>query len=151
MKKSTLGLVIVLVILGGLIAVFTISGNTLLEFPPNVKLYEKNLSESEVKEGRTTILTVVARNDEDKDTVSNVLVKLSVIEGANSNEHLKFPESIDLTNTLTPGQVSETKHIQIQALKVSGTETKFKMKIELFANNKKTDEYPFDIKIIPNN
>lgn len=149
MKKQWI-FVIVLVILASLVAVFTMSGNAFLEFPHNVKLYQKDLSEPEIKDGRTTILTIVARNNEDKDTVTDIVAKLSVIEGANANEHLRFTESTDLASTLLPGQVSETKHIQIQALKVSGTETRFKMKAELFVDNKKTDEYLFDIKIIPN-
>ena len=134
----------------GLLVIIAVIGNNILKSPLDVKFFEKSLSESQVKEGKTTVLTVVARNNEDKNTVSNVSAKLSVVDGANADESLKFVESTKLADILSPGQPSETNHIQIQALKVSGTETKFKMKVELFVNDVKTDEYLFDITIVPN-
>lgn len=134
----------------GLLVIIAVIGNSVLKAPLDVKFFEKSLTESQVKEGKTTILTLVARNNDDKKTVSNVSAKLTVVEGANANEDLKFVESTKLADMLSPGQPSESNHIQIQALKVSGTETKFKMKVELFVNDEKTDEYLFDITIVPN-
>lgn len=145
--------VIIIVIFGGYAIVDPVGFDKLFpEPPPNVAFFPiPTLSESDVKEGRTTILSVVARNNENQETVTNIVVKLSVIKGENSEEHLVFNEITKISDSLTAGDVSDTKDISIRAIKLSGEDTKFRMKLELIVNGISTKTHEFDIKIVPNN
>ena len=123
----------------------------LLDPPPDVVFFPiPTLSETDVKEGRTTILSIIVRNNENTDTVTNIVAKLSVIEGGNPEEHLEFDKLTKLSNSLYPGDVSNSKNISIKAKKLSGEETKFRMQVELLVNQIPTKTHEFDIKIVPN-
>ena len=121
------------------------------EPPPDVNFYNGPiLSNTDVKKGMSTILTVTARNNEGQNTVSNVVAKLSVIDGSNPEEHLQYKEITNLSEKITPGDVSDTKNISIRAIKVSGEYTKFRMMVEILVDGVRTDKHEFDVKIIPN-
>jgi len=150
------GLVLIFVIIGGgLFAYSFVDPEGFEELfpkpPPKVNFHEiPKLTESDVKKDRTTILSVTVRNNENKETVSNVVAKLSVIEGSHPEEHLEFKEITPLSDTITPGDVSDTKKIPIRAIKISGQETKFRMVVEILVDGIQTDKHEFDVKIIPN-
>lgn len=149
-----LGIALAIIVVVGLFAFSQFYPEDFAEMfpPPPPAVYFFNgpdLSDSIITVGTSEILTVVARNNEDIDTVSNVVVKLSVIEGENYEEHLKFDEITTLSDAITPGDVSPEKNISITGLKVSGKQSEFTMIAEILVDGVTTDDYEFDIVVVP--
>ena len=120
------------------------------EPPPKVIFLETpNPREHDIKVGTSTIISVVVRNMEIETTVENVFAKLSVVRGENWEEHLEFNELTKLSDKITPKDVSESKNISIKAIKLSGENTPFGMRIEILVDGVSTKQHDFDIKIIP--
>lgn len=114
---------------------------------PEVRFFETpSLSETKIPVNFSTILSVTARNYDSED-VSNVEARLSVIEGGNWEEHLSFNSATKLASSLSPGETTEKINIHIKAKKLSGTETPFKLQLEIFVDGESTDKHVFDLKI----
>lgn len=119
----------------------------LFQDKPEVKFFgTPTISENEIPVNFATIVTMTARNLDDQE-FSNIEARLSVIDGENWEEHLEFEQIIELEKILEPGETSKTINIPIKAKKISGKETLFTMKLELFTNGEDTDEYVFNLKI----
>lgn len=147
-------IIVTAVIIGGLIAYSQIDPEGFAKlFPeslPDVAfLVTPNPRESDIKLGTTTFIPVEVRNMELNDTIENVYAKLSVIDGENWEEHLEFNESTKLADKITPGDLSERKNITIQAIKLSGANTPFEMRIEIMVDGVSVKKHDFDIKIVP--
>ena len=136
------------VVLGGLYAINNPDDIfALFADKPNVKFFETpSLTESAVKVNHATNLSVSARNLDDV-SFSNIETKLSVIKGGSWEEHLKFEPVTKLANDLSPGIVTDKILIPITATKLSGIETPFTLKAELFVDGVRTDSYTFNLKI----
>jgi|GEM_PF-5018893 len=118
-----------------------------LQNAPNVKFFRApTISETELPVDFSSIITVTARNN-DEQTFSNVDARISVVNGANWEEHLEFPQITRLADGLEPGKTTKTADIPITARKLSGTETPFVVKLEILVDGQKTDEKTFDLTI----
>lgn len=106
---------------------------------PDVRFYDSPvLKEDKIKKGTSTNIMVMARNFEEE-AVKNVEVHLSVIEGGNWESHLEFPPVTKLGDIDTElGITSPPKYIEITAKDVSGIDPRFKIQLELFANELST-------------
>ena len=149
-----LGIALVIIVIIGLIAFSQLYPEDFAEMfpapPPAVYFFNgPDLTDSTITVDTSEILTVIARNNEDIDTVYNVVVKLSVIKGENYEEHLKFNEITPLSDAITPGDVSPEKNISITGIKVSGKDTEFTMIAEILVDGVTTDDYEFDIVVVP--
>lgn len=135
-------------ILGGLYAINNPDEiYALFEDRPNVKFYESpSVDENTLKVNYATNLSVSARNY-DEYSLSNIEVKLFVIKGGNWEEHLKFESTTNLAQNISPGITTDKVLIPITATKLSGIETPFTLKAELYADGVQTDSYTFNLTI----
>ena len=74
-------------------------------------------------------------------------VKLAIIKGGSWEEHLKFEAITKLTSDIFPGMVTDKMLIPITTTKLSGIETPFTLKVELFTDGVRTDSHTFNLKI----
>lgn len=151
---TALGVVVIGVVIAVIIGYFAVTYpeefNAFL-FPEqvlDVRFFESpKVSENDVRVNLSTIVTVTARNY-DIDPADNVSVRTTVIKGANWQEHLKFEEVTKLSDRIGLGDVSDTKHLAIKAIKRSGEVTNFRILLELQVDGVTADKYEFDLRII---
>jgi len=149
---SSSTIVKVVIVLVAVLAVLYILSNpdeiaALFDDRPDVRFFDgPSISESSIPVNFKSIISVTVRNYDSKD-VSNIEARLSVVKGGSWQEHLEFTPVTKLASSLSPGETTDKVNIPIQAKKLSGIETPFILKLEIYADGKSVAKHTFDIKI----